>query len=84
VPQRGRPRFPVCSGEAHRAFIIRTIKGVTMEFVQLVLALAAILLVMFKPARENWAFCLMWIGWLFMIYLYVGHVSGNILGLINL
>jgi hypothetical protein len=26
----------------------------------------------------------MWIGWLFMIYLYVGHVSGNILGLINL
>jgi hypothetical protein len=55
-----------------------------MEFVQLVLALAAILLVMFKPARENWAFCLMWLGWLLMIYLYVGHVSGNLLGTINL
>jgi hypothetical protein len=64
--------------------LFELIKGVTMEFVQLVLALAAILLVMFKPARENWAFCLMWLGWLLMIYLYVGHVSGNLLGTINL
>ncbi len=55
-----------------------------MEFLQLLIALIVILMIMFKPSTENWAFCLMWIGWLLMIYLYIGHVSGSLFGLVNL
>lgn len=55
-----------------------------MEFLELALALLALLLVMSKPSTENWAFVILWLGWLLMIVLYVGHVSSSLLGTMNL
>lgn len=55
-----------------------------MEFLELSLALIALLLIWFKPKTENWAFVIMWMGWLIMIYLYVGHTSAALFGNLNL
>ncbi len=55
-----------------------------MEFLQLLLALIVVLLLMFRPKSEIFAYLIMWLGWIFMMYLYVGHTSGSLLGTINL
>ncbi len=55
-----------------------------MEFLQILLALAALLIVMFKPAKENLAYLLMWGGWIFLTLLYVGHCSHSLFSNINL
>lgn len=55
-----------------------------MEFLQLILALVAIVLIWFKPRSENWAFTIMWAGWLLMMFFYVGHTSSAWFGNINL
>ena len=55
-----------------------------MEFLELALALLALLLVMVRPSTEHFAYVIMCLGWLLMIALYIGHVSGNLLGTMNL
>ncbi len=55
-----------------------------MEFLELSLALIALLLIWFRPKAENWAFIAMWIGSLLMIYLYIGRTSAAWLGNMNL
>lgn len=55
-----------------------------MEFLELSFAFVALLLIWLRPKSENLAFILMWMGWLLMIYLYVGHTSGALFGNINL
>lgn len=55
-----------------------------MEFLQPNLAFIALLIIWLRPKAENWAFTAMWLGWLLMIYLYVGHTSGALLGNMNL
>lgn len=55
-----------------------------MEFLQLLLALIVILLLMFRPKSELFAYVLLWLGWIFMMYLYIGHTSSGLLGTINL
>ncbi len=52
-----------------------------MEFLQLILAFIALLIIWLRPKAESWAFTAMW---LLMIYLYVGHTSGALLGNMNL
>lgn len=55
-----------------------------MEFLELSLALIALLQIWFRPKAENWAFIAMWIGSLLMIYLYIGRTSAAWLGNMNL
>ena len=55
-----------------------------MEFLELVMLLAAVLLIWFKPEREKLACGLAVGGWLMTVLIYVGHVSTGILGVLNL
>ena len=55
-----------------------------MEFLELVMLLAAVLLIWFKPEREKLAWGLAVGGWLMTVLIYVGHVSTGILGVLNL
>lgn len=55
-----------------------------MEFLELSFAFVALLLIWLRPKSENLAFVLMWLGWLLMIYLYVGHTSAALFGNLNL
>ena len=50
----------------------------------LIIGFIALLIIWLRPKAENWAFTAMWLGWLLMIYLYVGHTSGALLGNMNL
>ena len=53
-----------------------------MEFLELVMLLAAVLLIWFKPEREKLAWGLAVGGWLMTVLIYVGHVSTGILGVL--
>lgn len=55
-----------------------------MEFLQLVMLLAAVLLIWMKPQSEKLAWWLTVAGWLMVVLMYVGHVSHAILGSLNL
>lgn len=55
-----------------------------MEFVELTLLCVAVLLLIFKPERERLAWWLTVGGWAVVVLMYVGHVSTNILGNLNL
>ena len=57
---------------------------IIMEFLELVMLLAAVLLIWFKPEREKLAWGLAVGGWLMTVLIYVGHVSTGILGVLNL
>ncbi len=55
-----------------------------MEFLELVLLLAAVLLIWLMPRQEKLAWGLTIAGWLMVVLMYVGHVSTSILGSLNL
>lgn len=55
-----------------------------MEFLELVMLLAAVLLIWLKPEKETLAWSLAIGGWLITVLMYVGHVSTGILGALNL
>lgn len=50
-----------------------------MEFLQILMAFIAILLLIKKPEKENLAFSLVVVAWIFMLYLYIGHRSDALL-----
>ena len=54
-----------------------------MEFLELLLLFIAILIIFIKPERENIAFGVFVVSWLLMIISYVGHISSNILPVMN-
>lgn len=55
-----------------------------MEFLEFLLLLIAVLLIMFRPAKEKTAWWLTVGSWFLMAAIYVGHVSGALLGRLNL
>ena len=55
-----------------------------MEFVEFTLLCVAVLLIIFKPEKEKWAWWLTVAGWAVVAFMYVGHVSTGILGVLNL
>lgn len=55
-----------------------------MEFVELLMLTIAVLLIIFKPEKEKWAWWLTVAGWAVVAFMYVGHVSTGILGALNL
>lgn len=55
-----------------------------MEFVELLALFAAMLLIIKKPEKEQWAWWLTVGGWFVMAFMYVGHVSSALLGVLNL
>ncbi|MBR8461340.1 dihydroneopterin aldolase [Campylobacter sp. faydin G-24] len=55
-----------------------------MEFLQLLLVLIAIIVIIVKPEKERLAFTLVVVAWIFMICLYIGHKSTNLLTNMNL
>lgn len=59
-------------------------KELSMEFLELILVLVALLLIIKKPEKENLAFSLVIIAWFIMVFLYVGHKSSNLLTTMNL
>lgn len=59
-------------------------KGDTMEFLELLLVLIALILIIKKPEKENLAFGLVMVAWLLMVFFYVGHKTGALLTIMNL
>ncbi|KEA46030.1 dihydroneopterin aldolase [Campylobacter mucosalis] len=55
-----------------------------MEFLQLLLVLIAVILVIIKPEKEKLAFGLVVASWLFMLIMYIGAKSSNLLTHMNL
>lgn len=55
-----------------------------MEFVELLMLTIAVVLILFKPEKEKWAWWLTVSGWAVVAFMYVGHVSTAILGALNL
>ncbi|WP_169753046.1 disulfide bond formation protein Dba [Campylobacter mucosalis] len=55
-----------------------------MEFLQLLLVLIAVILVIIKPEKEKLAFGLVVASWLFMLIMYIGAKSSNLLTNMNL
>lgn len=55
-----------------------------MEFVELLMLTIAMVLILFKPEKEKWAWYLTIVGWAVVAFMYVGHVSSAILGALNL
>ncbi|CAD7287889.1 hypothetical protein LMG7974_00761 [Campylobacter majalis] len=55
-----------------------------MEFLQLLLVLVSVIILIVKPEREKLAFTLVVASWLFMIVMYIGAKSSNILSHMNL
>lgn len=60
------------------------IKGCNMEFFQLLLILVSMIIIIIKPEKEKLAFGLVLASWLFMIVMYIGAKSSNLLSHINL
>lgn len=59
-------------------------KGDIMEFLELLLVLIALILIIAKPEKEKFAFGLVMVSWLIMIFYYVGHKTGALLTVMNL
>lgn len=55
-----------------------------MEFVEFAMLAAAVLLMIFKPEQERLAWLLTIIGWAVVVFMYIGHVSTSILGVLNI
>lgn len=55
-----------------------------MEFLQLLMVLIAMIIIIKKPEKETLAFGLVVASWLFMIVLYMGAKSSNLLTHMNL
>lgn len=55
-----------------------------MEFLELLLIFIAIYIVWKKPEKEKLAFGLFILSWVIMVVSYVGHVSSNLLPVMNL
>lgn len=55
-----------------------------MEFVELLVLTAAVLLIWLKPEKEKLAWWLTVGSWFVVIWMYVGHVSTAIFGAPNL
>lgn len=54
-----------------------------MEFLGLILSLAAILIVLKKPEKENWAFGILIVVWLMELVIFIAH-SSSVLPNMNL
>lgn len=54
-----------------------------MEFLGLILSLAAILIVFKKPEKENWAFGILMVVWLMELVIFIAH-SSSVLPNMNL
>ncbi|MGH1607834.1 hypothetical protein ACRBC4_02355 [Helicobacter pylori] len=54
-----------------------------MEFLGLLLSLAAILIAFKKPEKENWAFGILMVVWLVELIIFIAH-SSSVLPNINL
>ncbi|MGG7072775.1 dihydroneopterin aldolase [Campylobacter sp. 9BO] len=55
-----------------------------MEFLQLLLVFISVLILIIKPKYEKLAFGMVVASWLFMIVMYIGAKSSNILTHMNL
>ena len=55
-----------------------------MEFVEFAMLAAAVLLMIFNPEQERLAWLLTIIGWAVVVFMYIGHVSTSILGVLNI
>ena len=55
-----------------------------MEFVELLMLTGAVVIIILKPEKEKWAWWLTVAGWFVVVFMYVGHVSTSILGMLNL
>lgn len=55
-----------------------------MEFVELTMLLAAVLLLIFRPQQERTAWWLLIVSWFVTFLTYFGHVSHTFLGSLNL
>ncbi|UOR93879.1 hypothetical protein MPG24_03510 [Helicobacter pylori] len=54
-----------------------------MEFLGLILSLAAVLIAFKKPGKENWAFGMLIVVWLMELIIFIGH-SSSVLPNMNL
>ena len=55
-----------------------------MEFLEFLMLTASVLLLLFKPEKEKLAWNLLIISWAVVGFMYIGHVSNAILGVLNL
>lgn len=55
-----------------------------MEFLEFLMLTAAMLLLIFKPEKEKLAWRLLIISWAMVVFMYIGHVSTALLGVLNL
>lgn len=55
-----------------------------MEFLEMLVALAALCLVIWKPEKENLAYWLTVAAWGLTTFMYVGHVCHTLFGSINI
>ncbi len=55
-----------------------------MEFLEFLMLTASVLLLLFKPEKEKLAWNLLIISWAVVVFMYIGHVSNAILGVLNL
>ena len=55
-----------------------------MEFVELTMVLAALLLMLYKPEKERWAFWLVVIPWIVVAFMFIGHVSNALFASMNI
>ncbi len=55
-----------------------------MEFMEFLMLTLAVIIIIFKPEKERWAWLLTLSGWAIVVLMYVGHVSTGILGILNL
>lgn len=55
-----------------------------MEFVELLVLTLVVVLIMYKPEKENLAWWLTVGSWAVVAFMYVGHVSARFFGMLNL
>ena len=55
-----------------------------MEFLEFLMLTASVLLLLFKPEKEKLAWTLLTVSWAVVVFMYIGHVSNAILGVLNL
>lgn len=59
-------------------------KRTSMEFLELLLVLVAVVLLIKKPEKEQLAFGLVIASWALMTFMFIGHKSGAFLTIMNL
>lgn len=65
-------------------FTLTLKEGERMEFLEILLALVALLLIIFRPKREKLAFFVLTSSWALTTILFIVYKSGNLLTIMNL